>query len=236
MSDTTRFSLPLLQAAQAQKHVTVNEALTRLDGLMQLSLLSVTDATPPLSPQEGDAYGVATSAVNEWAGRDSEIALFVNNGWVFVPVTLGMRAYVNDQNGWAAFDGTAWVVGLQTLSGNGAGMQHKVIEIDHIIGAGATSALTSALPGQAVVYGVTGRVLDDITGTLTGYSVGVSGSTNRYGAGLSLFAGSWMRGLTGTPLTYYSGEDLILTAEGGDFATGEIRLAIHYAQFSLPAA
>jgi hypothetical protein len=45
-----------------------------------------------------------------------------------------------------------------------------------------------------------------------------------------------MRGLTGTPLTYYSGEDLILTGDGGDFSGGEIRLAIHYAQFSLPTA
>lgn len=236
MSDTTRFSLPLLQAAQAQKHVTVNEALTRLDGLMQLRLLSVTGNTPPLSPQEGDAYGVGSSAVNDWAGHEGEIALFANGGWVFVPVTLGMRAYIADQNGWAGFDGTSWQIGLQSLSGNGAGMQLLVKEIDHTIAAGATSALTLAIPGQAVVYGVTGRVLSDITGTLTGFSVGVAASSNRYGSGLSLPSGSWMRGLTGTPLTYYSDEDLILTAEGGDFAAGDIRLAIHYAQFSLPTA
>lgn len=236
MSDTTRFSLPLLQAAQAQKHVTVNEALTRLDGLMQLRLMSITGNTPPLLPQEGDAYGVGNSAVNDWTGHEGDIALFANGGWVFIPVTLGMRAYVVDQNGWAGFDGTTWQIGLQSLSANGAGMQILVKEIDHTIAAGATSALTLAIPGQAVVYGVTGRVLTDITGTLTGYSVGVSGSTNRYGSGLSLPAGSWMRGLTGTPLTYYSGEDLILTGDGGDFSGGEIRLAIHYAQFSLPAA
>jgi hypothetical protein len=234
MSDTTRFSLPLLQAAQAQKHVTVNEALTRLDGLMQLRLLSVTENTPPLAPQEGDAYAVANSAVNDWAGQEDDIALYVSGGWVFVPVTLGMRAYIADQNGWAGFDGTAWRMGLQSLSGNGAGMQLLVKEIDHTIAAGTTSAVTLALPGQAVVYGVTGRVLNDITGTLTGYSVGTAASDNRYGSGLSLALGSWMRGLTSTPLTYYSDEDLILTAEGGDFAAGDIRLAIHYAQFSLP--
>ncbi|MBU2935629.1 MULTISPECIES: DUF2793 domain-containing protein [Pacificibacter] len=236
MSDTTRFSLPLLQAAQAQKHVTVNEAITRLDGLMQLRLQSVTENTPPLTPQEGDAYSVANSAVNDWAGFEGNLALYVSGGWVFVPVTLGMRAYIVDQNGWAAFDGTTWQMGLQSLSSHGAGMQILVKEIDHPIAAGATSAVTLALPGQAVVYGVTGRVLSDITGTLTGFSVGVSGSSNRYGAGLSLSSGSWMRGLTGAPLTYYSDEDLILTAEGGDFAAGDIRLAIHYAQFSLPTA
>lgn len=234
MSDTTRFSLPLLQAAQAQKHVTVNEALTRLDGLMQLRLLSVTLNTPPLTPQEGDAHAVANSAVNDWAGQEGNIALYVSGGWAFVPVTLGMRAYIADQNGWAGYDGTDWRMGLQSLSANGAGMQILVKEIDHTVGAGATSSVTLAIPGQTVVYGVTGRVLNDFTGTLTGYSVGVAGSDTRYGSGLSLSSGSWMRGLTGTPLTYYSDEDLILTAEGGDFAAGDIRLAIHYAQFSLP--
>ena len=236
MSDTNRFSLPLLQAAQAQKHVTVNEALMRLDGLMQLRLLSVTNTTPPLTPQDGDAYGVPASPVNEWAGQAGKIALFSNGGWVFIPVTLGMRAYIVDQNGWAGFDGAAWLMGVQSLSAHGAGMQMLVKEVDHTITAGATSSVSLAIPGQAVVFGVTGRVLNTITGTLTGFSVGVSGSDNRYGSGLSLANGSWMRGLTGTPLTYYSAEDLVLTAEGGDFAGGEIRLAIHYAQFSLPSA
>lgn len=236
MSDTTRFSLPLLQAAQAQKHVTVNDALTRLDGLMQLSLKSATIGTPPQTPQDGDAYGVGPSAVNAWAGQEGAIALFVNGGWVFVPARLGMRAFIADQGGWAAHDGTDWIIGQQTLSANGAGMQFKVREIDHTIGIGATSSVPYALPGQAVVYGITGRVLSEVTGTATGYSVGVTASLNRYGSGLSLAADSWMRGLTGTPMTYYGDENLILTAEGGDFAGGEVRFAIHYAQFALPAS
>ncbi|WP_226550450.1 DUF2793 domain-containing protein [Celeribacter naphthalenivorans] len=236
MSDTTRFALPLIEAAQAQKHVTVNEALSRIDGLMQLTLISVTGNTPPLTPQEGDTYGVGSAPVNAWSGQAGMIALYVNGGWAFVPATLGMRAYVADQNGWAGYDGADWVLGLQTLSPNGAGMVQKVIEVDHTITAGTTSAASFALPGQSVVYGVTGRVLSDITGTgLTGFSLGVAGSSNRYGSGLSLSQGSWLRGLTGTPLTYYASEDLILTGEGGDFdAGGVIRLAIHCVQFSLP--
>lgn len=236
MSETSRFDLPLLQPAQAQKHVTVNEALARIDGLMQLSLLSVGSGTPPLTPQEGDAYGVGASAVNEWAGHEGEIALYVNGGWVFVPTTLGMRAYVSDESGWASFDGTAWQVGMQTLSPHGAGMSYHVKEIDHVVEAGASSTASYALPGQAVVYGVTGRVVSAITGDgITGFSLGVAGSTNRYGSSLSVSEGAWLRGLTGTPLTYYGTEDLILTAEGGTFAGGTVRLAIHYAQMSLPS-
>lgn len=236
MSDTTRFSLPLLQASQAQKHVTVNEALLRLDGLMQLSLKSASLNTPPAIVAEGDVYGVGAAGVDAWEGQDGNLALYSNGGWVFVPPSLGMRAYVVDQNGWAAYNGSDWIIGLQTLTANGAGMQILVKEEDHTLSAGATSSISFGIPGQAIVYGVTGRVISDITGTLTGYSVGVASSTNRYGSGLSLLSGSWMRGLTGTPITYYADEDLVLTAEGGDFAGGSIRLAIHYATFSLPSA
>ena len=38
MSVTPRLSLPLLAAGQAQKHVTHNDALTRLDALIQLAV------------------------------------------------------------------------------------------------------------------------------------------------------------------------------------------------------
>lgn len=234
MPDTTRFSLPLLAPAQAQKHVTVNEALARLDALVQLALKSVTTTTPPLTPAEGDAYGVPAGAVNDWAGQEGQIAIYVNAGWAFVPASQGMRAYVEDQGAWAVFDGGQWTGGMLTLSPHGAGMVAQAIEIDHTVTAGASSTVTQALPAQSVVFAVTGRVTADITGTATGFTLGVGGSTNRYGSGLSLMQGAWLRGITGTPVTYYGAEDLILTAEGGSFTGGEIRLVIHAMQFALP--
>ena len=235
MVNTPHFELPLISPSQAQKHVTVNDALSRVDALMQLRLISATTSTPPATSQEGDTYGVASGAVNEWAGQEGTLAIFANGGWAFVPATLGMRAFIADQNGWAGFDGTQWTIGLQTLTPNGAGMQARAIEIDHVISAGATSAVSYALPGQSVVYGVTGRVISAISGTLTGFSLGVASSTNRYGSGLSGAQGAWLRGLSGTPITYYAPEDLVLTAEGGEFGGGTIRLVIHAAQFSLPS-
>jgi hypothetical protein len=43
-----------LFAAQAQKHVTVNEALRLLDGLVQLAVLDRHLTAPPASPADGD--------------------------------------------------------------------------------------------------------------------------------------------------------------------------------------
>ncbi len=49
MSETYQFKLALLEAAQAQKHVTVNEAFARLDALAQLRVQS-RSADVPASP------------------------------------------------------------------------------------------------------------------------------------------------------------------------------------------
>lgn len=50
MSQSTRLQLPFLAAGQAQKHVTVNETLLRLDALVQLAAKSAaTTSQPPLA-------------------------------------------------------------------------------------------------------------------------------------------------------------------------------------------
>ena len=50
MTDTTNLGLPLIDAAQAQKHVTHNEALRRLDELVHLSVAQRNALAPPASP------------------------------------------------------------------------------------------------------------------------------------------------------------------------------------------
>jgi len=59
-NETPRTGLPLLAAAQAQKHVTHNEALLALDALSGLTLLDRDLATPPSVPADGDTYLVAS--------------------------------------------------------------------------------------------------------------------------------------------------------------------------------
>ena len=109
MSDTTtRLNLPLIAEAQAQKHVTHNEALSDLDTLVQLTVQDRDLNTPPASPAEGDAWIVAASATGEWAGHDGEIAAFRNGGWVFHAPQEGFRAWVADEDILLIHDGTAW--------------------------------------------------------------------------------------------------------------------------------
>jgi len=77
MTDTTaNLLLPFIQAAQAQKHITHNEALRLLDGLTQISVLDRNLATPPGSPAEGARYIVDSGATGLWAGWDGDVAFY----------------------------------------------------------------------------------------------------------------------------------------------------------------
>jgi hypothetical protein len=74
MSETFHLGLPLLAAAQAQKHVTHNEALLALDALVHLACLDRDLSAPPAAPGEGDRYLVGPSPSGPWAGHAGEIA------------------------------------------------------------------------------------------------------------------------------------------------------------------
>lgn len=235
MNETPQLSLPLLQAAQAQKHVTVNEALIRLDGLAQLVLKSVDLSVPPGVALSGDCYGVPTGASGAWAGQDGQIALYSNGGWLFVHPKAGWQGWVADRRQEAIYDGERWIGGAVAVSAGGATLTLEIVEFDQVIGSGATSIVAGAIPADAIVFGITGRVMAALEGGVTGWQLGVAGSPNRYGSGLGVQVGAWSRGLTGAPLTYYAQEDLILTAEGGQFSSGAVRLAIHLMRLSPPA-
>ncbi|MGC1467553.1 MAG: DUF2793 domain-containing protein [Pseudolabrys sp.] len=56
MTDTTNLGLPCIEAAQAQKHVTHNDALRILDALVQLAVLDRDLSVPPGSPAEGQRW------------------------------------------------------------------------------------------------------------------------------------------------------------------------------------
>ena len=236
MTETTHLNLPLLQAAQAQKHVTLNEALEMLDGLVQLVLQSQSQMGPTGSEIDGEAYFVPAGATGLFAGQEGRIALRLNGGWYFVPVRTGWRAYIADEAVMAEFDGVLWRAASGVVSPAGAATNARILEFDHVIGVGATSVTTGLIPQYALVQAVTARVTQTITGAATAWKLGVAGADNRYASGMGTAAGTWLIGPTGAPTAYYADTPLVLTAEGGDFAGGTVRIAVHYQEFTPPAA
>ena len=236
MASTANLGLPLLQPSQAQKHVTVNEAIARLDGLCQTNLVSITIATPPEVAPDGASYGIPAGATGAWAGRDGRVAIFSNGGWVFLEPGGGWRAYISDAGAYALHDGTDWQLNAVSVSAGGAASLIEVMEFDHAITAGATNDTIRFIPSHATLLGVTARVIGEITGSLGSWRLGVAGGDNRYGSGLGLDVGSFVLGLSGQPLAYYAETPLLLSAEGGSFAAGEVRFALHLYRMTLPRA
>lgn len=234
MSVTARLTLPLLQAAQAQKHVTVNESLGLLDGLCQMTLAGIGATTPPALPAEGELWALGDAPDGDWTGQAGRLALYLNGGWVFVTPQPGWRGWLAPAGGVAIHDGAGWQAGAVAVSPNGAATVAEVIEVDLTLDPGPATDTAPLIPAGSVVQAVTGRVLGDITGTAASWRLGVAGSDDRYGTGYGLSAGSWALGLTGQPQAYYADTALRVTAESGGFSGGTVRLCVHLSRFTLP--
>lgn len=107
-TETPRTGLPFIAAAQAQKHVTHNEALAALDALIGARFLDRDLATPPSSPSDGDAYLVHATATDDWSGQEGKIAFCLDGDWRFYAPFAGLIALVADESKFIAFDGTSW--------------------------------------------------------------------------------------------------------------------------------
>lgn len=109
MSDvTSSLSLPLLMPAQAQKHITHNEALIALDALVHLAVLDSL-ASPPATPDEGDRFIVGTGPTGAFAGHADEIAAWQDGVWHFYEPGPGWVAWLATDGVALVFDGSGWV-------------------------------------------------------------------------------------------------------------------------------
>jgi hypothetical protein len=109
MSDSTNLQLPYLDGAQAQKHVTVNESLRRLDALVLLAIEDKDLTAPPGSPADGSRYIPKATATGFWSGKENYVAHYVDGAWEFYPPREGFIAYVRDEDRLYVNDGSAWV-------------------------------------------------------------------------------------------------------------------------------
>ena len=148
--------------------------------------------------------GAASAVVNQaygFIGLDSSGAghwTIIDQG--FMPVTLNLAA-----------------------AAHGANVQMQVIE-QTVTLSGASSNASVPIPANCIVLAVGARVLTTITGA-TSYEIGVSGNLSQFGSLLSVPAGSSNFGLIG-PTAFYTNTTIIITAAGGSFTGGQVRLSI----------
>ena len=128
VDETPNLALPYIVAAQAQKHVTHNEAIRALDAVVQIGALDRDLAAPPGSPANGDRYIVAPSASGAWLGKVGQIAAFQDGAWSFYAPREGWIAWVADEDQLYAWDGANWIVasgGSGSPTGSGGELQYN---------------------------------------------------------------------------------------------------------------
>jgi len=106
---TPRLNLPFIEAAQAQKHVTHNAALERLDIIVQLQVQQFGATTPPNTAQEGESWALGTAPTGVWAGQNARIATFSGGGWIYFIPRPGWRAWGVAEAVLRVWTDTGWV-------------------------------------------------------------------------------------------------------------------------------
>lgn len=109
MTNSPNLEMPYMVASQAQKEVTHNEALSDLDVLAQLCVVSRVMSTPPASPVDGVAYIVGASPSGAWSGQAGRVALYFS-GWRFKSPKAGWIAFAQDEAKFVVYTGSAWAL------------------------------------------------------------------------------------------------------------------------------
>ncbi len=108
MQVTSRLTLPLMAAGQAQKHVTFNEAMLALDDVVALSVLDIDLGSPPPLPAADARYIVPAGAAGAWAGQAGMVACWRDGAWLFQTPRAGWLAFVESRQAFVQFTGAAW--------------------------------------------------------------------------------------------------------------------------------
>lgn len=109
MDHTARLDLPFIMAGQALKHITHNDALEKLDALVQPIVQSRALTAPPAAPLPGDAWIVPAGASGAWSGHGDEIAAFQSGAWRFYDPAEGWQVFDRASDALLIYSGSAWV-------------------------------------------------------------------------------------------------------------------------------
>jgi hypothetical protein len=159
---TARLALPLLQAGQAQKEMTHNEALARLDLLVQARVSTIGLDEPPAAPAAGDCWIVGTAPTGDWSGNAGAIAGWTADAWRFAAAQEGMAVWVADQSLVARYLAGAWV------GGDLAGTQ---VSIEGVKVVGAQAAAVADPAGGTTIDAEARATIGAILAALRGHGL-----------------------------------------------------------------
>lgn len=153
MSDSsTNLILPYLAAGQAQKHVTVNETIRKLDAIVQLAVESASVTAEPGAPSDGHCYIMPSGKTGtNWATfSDWSVGYYRDGAWEQISPREGWLAWVRDTGAMLVYDGSAWStsdirtgLGLGTAAVKNTGTSGDAVPVLNAANAWAAAQLST---------------------------------------------------------------------------------------------
>ncbi len=155
MGVSANLALPYIEAAQAQKHVTHNEALRALDALVHISIVDRDLVAPPATPVEGARYVIASSPTGAWTGQAGKIGAWQDGAWAFFAPKAGWVLWIEDENTILVFDGSGFSAPMAEANITAALTSANLDNIGRVgvaASADATNRLTVASPASLFTH------------------------------------------------------------------------------------
>ena len=236
MTATTHLN-PFVAAAQAQKHVTVNESLRKLDALIHMTALGKARTAPPASPLQGARYLVPAAASGAWANKTNQIAAWQDGAWAFFTPQTGWSLWIADEAKRYLYNGSSWAEenpATSAASPHGADTAISVLETEARCASGSFVNAAASIPSHSIVLGISGQSRGSHhRAPPAGRSAWREASTDT--------DRDWASQKTATPSDSQDSRRPItadtpvrITATGGAFRGGLIRLAIHRIHLTPP--
>lgn len=179
MTDTPNLGITYLEAAQAQKHVSVNDALRAYDALVQAFAEDKDLTAPPGSPTNGDTYIVGAAATGLWASQDGKLASWQESAWYFHTPREGWLVYVRDEGLLYLYGGASWAIYSSPL--DATSLEEGDVLLLGINGATADTTNRLSVNSAGILFN---RATDDIDVVLNKQAAG-DAATLTYKTGFS---------------------------------------------------
>jgi len=231
MSKTARLGLPYIMQAQAQKEVTHNQTLNRLDIYINPVAEDIVDDLP-IAAKEGTIYIM-----------HNELAQYTDGYWSFYPALEYMEVMVLEENKKFVFSKNQWTpLGYPEQSYESKEQSNKNVKTSHknkeqlltieqweedIAMSGKVITSKNIIPHHSMVIAVNIWVIEAITG-VPSFAVGVKEDPSRYGDKLSVAKDTTNIGMTYHPVTYYYDSPVTIMPNQMEFTGGVIRVSVQY--------
>lgn len=107
---TARHDLPYLFVGQAQKEITHNEALIRIDAILNPVIQKIETVAPVnlTLDDSGKCWLIGPSASGQWASKENQIAYWTGGSWRYLELPIGAAIFNIDQGVSITKTDTGW--------------------------------------------------------------------------------------------------------------------------------